>query len=475
MELQTKETTALKQPVENDKAIVINQIVVRNIDRTMKDIATWRNAHIAAERVIWPVRQRLYDLYSDVIIDGHLSGIIKKRFSAVTNKKIYFKGLDNGKSGAKENEKIEELEALIKSKAFRNLRKEILNTILWGITGIEFIVGKEFAWMPIPRKHIKPEYKVITKEQFGYDGFDYPSMAHIMVMGESHDLGLLLNCCPYALWKRGGLADYAQFVEIFGQPVRIFKYDAYDVKTKQEVQTVADETAGAMSLIIPKQAEFEMMDGKTANANGDLQEKFIKMLNDELSVIILGNTQTTTSSEGSGYAQSKTHGEQQMQITADDMDYEMMYLNSPQFLKILADYGYPVAGGEFVYEQEADVSKLAERIKVDEILTRLVPMDDEYFYDTYHVPKPENYEVLKSEMVAAKALANQPPATGSEEKPTGKKPKDNKPAATPDPKDLADELDADDADMEEDVKTAWGILDKYRLRLANFFAPAPKD
>ncbi len=449
----TTGTGALKQPVENDKAIVVNQIILRSIDRSMKDIETWRNAHKAAESIWSPVRVRLYDLYSDVLLDGHLTGLIQKRFSAVLNKAIYFQ--------TKEKDRVEEMDTLIKSLKFSDLMADILNTMLWGTSGMEFIIGKEFDWCEVPRKHIKPELKIISREQNGYEGFEYADMPLMWITGKTFDLGLLLKCCPYALWKRGGFADYAQFVEIFGQPIRIYKYDAFDIKTKNEIQTVANEAGAAMSLIIPKQAEFEMIDGKTANANGDLQTKFITTLNNELSVIILGNTETTTASTSSGYAQSKTHGEQQMEITQSDMKYLLQHLNSPKFLEILKSYGLPVEGGEFVFEQEVKVGELVERIKVDTAVSSIVPVADDYFYETYHIPKPDNYEALKAKMDEDKKLqagiaaedksGNPKPADKSGKKPAKKKPEAKEP----------DDL------IEGEGLTVWQLL---RMKAADFFA-----
>lgn len=438
----------MKQPVQNKKAIVVNQIVLRNIDRTMKDIQTWRQAHQAAERVVWPIRQRLYDLYKDVELDGHLSGLIQKRFDAVLNKKIYFKN--------SAGEKVEDMDKLIREKQFYNLRKTNLHTILWGTSGAEFIPGKKFDWVEVPRKHIKPEYKVIAKEQYGFEGFDYEKMPNIIVFGECYDLGLLLKCSPYALWKRGGMADYAQFVEIFGQPVRTFKYDAYDTETKKQLVDIVEESGSSLALMIPKQAEFEMMDGKTTNANGDLQTQFIECLNNEMSVIVLGNTETTTSSQSSGYAQSKEHGKQQMEITKSDMEYEMRFLNSEQFLTILKSYNFPVEGGEFSYEEIANENELLVKIQVDSQLSKLVPMDDDYFYNTYQRPKPANYDELKEKMNQA-----------AEQEAMPDKPK--KKAAKKKPAEDDDSIENEVEDLMD--KPAFGR--KFRLWLADFFAPAP--
>lgn len=62
-----------------------------------------------------------------------------------------------------------------------------------------------------------------------------------------------------------------QYVEIFGQPVRIMYYDVYDTSTKQELK-ILTESGNSLAIMLPKQAEFEMKDGKTSNANGDLQK-----------------------------------------------------------------------------------------------------------------------------------------------------------------------------------------------------------
>jgi phage gp29-like protein len=98
-------------------------------------------------------------------------------------------------------------------------------------------------------------------------------------------------------------------------------------------------------MMIPRQADFEIKDGKQANGDGNLQLSFIKALNEEMSITILGNTETTTSSDTSGYAQSKVHLDQQYEITKSDLIYTAAMLNSPKFISILQAYGYPVSNG----------------------------------------------------------------------------------------------------------------------------------
>ncbi len=357
--------------------IVVNQLNLRSADRSRKDIATWRNALISAESVWFPNRSRLYDLYEDVILDGHLSGIIAKRFDAVLNKELHFE--INGQPQPRFDE-------LIHSLSFRQLLCVVMETQLWGISGIEFIPGESLCWQPIPRKHIRPDLGLITYEQTGTDGIAYHGLSNIWVMGKATDLGLLLKCAPYSLYKRGGIADWAQYIELFGQPVRIIKYDSYDEQTKMELKKILDESGSSLSLMIPRQADFDIKDGKQTNCDGNLQLSFIKAMNEEMSITVLGNTETTTSSYSTGYAQSKVHLEQQYEITRSDLVYTAAMLNSPQFLSVLQAYGYNITNGSFVFARDMDVDYLKTRLSIDKEVASMVPIPESYWYNTYGIP-----------------------------------------------------------------------------------------
>jgi hypothetical protein len=359
------------------KEIIINEINIRSVDRSRKDISTWRGALTSAESVYVPNRTRLYDLYEDIILDGHLSGIIEKRINAVLNKELWFE------SGGK---RVVPMDTLVQSIAFRNIMRSIMETLLWGISGIEFIPGDKMAFKKIPRKHIKPEAGIISFEQSGGDGIPYAGLENIWIMGDTKDLGLLLKCAPYSLYKRGGLADWAQFIELFGQPIRVIKYDSYDDQTRAELKKILEESGSSLSLMIPRQADFEIKDGKQTNCDGDLQLSFIKALNEEMSITILGNTETTNSSSGSGYAQSKVHLEQQYEITRSDIVYTAAMLNSDHFISILRSYGYPVDNGNFVFAKDLNIDLLSSRIAIDKELAQMVPIPQSYWHDTYGIP-----------------------------------------------------------------------------------------
>lgn len=427
---------------------IIQEINLVSPDRTRKDIQTLKESVVSAESVHYPNRVQLYDLYHDVLsMDGYLRGIVEKRITSVLNKNLKF--ID--KSGDENHE----VSKLMRSNAGRKVIRKILESQLWGISGLEFKVGPKFEVDEIPRKHIKPEKGIITKSQYGStveNGFPIKDLPFVWVVGDKTDLGLLLACSMYAIYKRGNFGDWAQYVEIFGQPVRIMEYDAYDTKTKEELKKILQEAGNSLAMMIPKQATFQMLDGKQSNGDGKLQQAFKDACNQEMAIAILGNTETTSASNSSGYAQSKEHGEQQEEIIASDLIFVENCLNSEHFLNILKSYGYDVEGGAFEFELELNLDKLKVRLEIDFKVSERVPVEDDYFYETYGIPKPKNYDKLKEKMEAS---AEPEPA----EKPISRHLENDKKA---DPK--KDEKTEDLADVSNP-----NLLDAILERIADFF------
>jgi phage gp29-like protein len=400
------------------EAYIIHDLTLVSPDRSSKDIGKLKESVVTAESVYYPNRVMLYDLYHDILsMDGFLRGIIEKRINSVLNKKLKFTQKD-GKQG-------DDLTDLIKSEKGRDLITLMMESKIWGISGVEFVIGEELTFKEVERKHIKPEKGLITKSQYGLseqDGYAYEDMPFVWVVGKPKDLGLLLACSMYGIYKRGTFGDYAQYVEIFGQPVRIMKYDAYDTQTKKELKTLLTDSGSSLAMMIPKQADFEMLDGKTSNGDGKLQIGLKDACNEEMAIAILGNTETTSSSKSSGYAQSKEHGEQQDELTISDLIFIENLLNSKKFKQILKSYGYNV-DGKFEFELDLNLAKLKLRMEIDMFVSTKVPIGDDYWYETYKIPKPDNYDELKAKMELAKQEPAPEPNESNPKKVPGQQPK----------------------------------------------------
>lgn len=433
---------AVTKTVEKPASLVVQELNVMSADRSRKDISDIKASLQSAESIHFPNRTRYYDLCADVVLDGQVTGVMEKRYEAVLNKNIYFEDA-SGK-------RVDVMDDVIESQAFRDILKQIMEAQAYGISGMEFIPGEELKFTEIPRKHIKPDKKLIAFEQNdNTSGESYDGRWNIWVVGNEKDLGYLLKCSFYAVYKRGALGDYSQYIEIFGQPVRIIYYDANDTKTRTELRRILDESGSSLAMMVPQQAKFEMMDGKSTNANGELQLKFLQYLDEEIAIIVLGNTETTRSSSSSGYAQSKEHSNQQVQKTKSDLMYVKSMLNSKQFLAILKSYGLPVEGGKFKFEKEINPEELKTKAETVAIVVKAnpnLPTDDDWWYKTFDIEKPDNYEALKAKKEAERQAAlNQPPDPDEEDD----KPQPGKP-----------------------LKKNLGAWDNLLAHIADFFAQA---
>lgn len=425
------------------EGVVVQQLNIMAVNRAASDLDTFKSARTAAESVHFPNRTRLYDLYTMAIENGHVHGTLQKRVDAVLNKNLFMED--------KAGRRIDAMDDVIASETFRQIITKIIETPAWGISGLEFIPGPELKFEEIPRKHIKPEKKLIGFEQTDNEsGIPYQDISNIWVIGQTKDLGYLLKVVPYVIWLNGNMGDWAQYIEIFGQPVRIIYYDAYDTKTKMELRQVLEESGSSLAMMIPKQAQFEMKDGKgTANANGELQEKFNNACKEAISVVIVGNTETTTSSKSSGYAQAKEHGKQQLEVTKSDIAYVQNLLNDAHFLRILKSYALPVPeGARFKFAKEVNLDDLKKRLEIDTEVNKITPIGDDYFYETFSIPKPKDYEKLKAKRAESEAM-KQPPLPAPPPVPKAKPP------------------------IKKGTKLKSDYWTKLRTALADFFDPAP--
>ena len=212
---------------KDKQANIIQKIDVTQIRRATQDIESWRNAIKSAESAFFPRRTLLYDLYSEILLDGHLTAVIEKRKLSVSNTPLHF--IEDGKAN-------EEITSMVASENFMSLLGHIMDSRIWGHSLIE-VSFTEGILIPtlIPRKHVIPQKGIIIRRQGDVDGFffrEFPYTNYLLEVGESDALGLLMKAAQYVIYKRGGFGDWAQYCELFGMPFRVAKYDGYDEKTR---------------------------------------------------------------------------------------------------------------------------------------------------------------------------------------------------------------------------------------------------
>ncbi|WP_099465854.1 phage portal protein family protein [Parabacteroides provencensis] len=418
--------TGLNQPGKN-KAPVHTEILVRPIHRGINDIGTWRSALRLADM---GNRTKLYDLYTDLLIDGYLSDAIDKRIDAVTDADLAF--TINGK-------RADVIDDLMDTPEFELLLRDIMLSRFWGITVDEFDFKDGLSFKSIPRKHIRPKTKEIAIREEDEHGIPYAGNDLITQFGQDDDYGILLRAAPYVIYKRGGFGDWAQFVELFGMPQRIGKYSSMDEQSRRALIQAFEEAGSAPYLVIPKETEAEQTT-LSNSGNGALYNDFRNACNEEVLITILGQTMTTQ--DGSSLSQSQVHMEVQEKKHRADRRFVERMLNK-FFVPLLEKRGYPVSGGKFKFLDKAQEITVAETVQLADIL----PIPQSYLYDKYNIPLPEGDE----------------PIARKEQQPQLILPPDDDPDNPADP------------DGQKDKKPDIKNHDRsWYLRLWDFFAGAPQ-
>lgn len=356
---------------------VYNQILIQPIHRGINDIGSWKSALRAADMGL---RSKLYDLYEDILLDGSVTDAIGKRIEAITDCDINF--TVNKKEVPVMNELIDTVE-------FEEQLKDIMWCLFWGISVDEYSFVNGFDFNSIPRKHIRPKEKLILRQQYDTAGISYENDDMIILWGKDDDLGLLLKIAPYVIYKRGGFGDWAQFVELFGMPQRIGKYNSMDEQSRRLLIQAFEEAGAAPYLVIPKESEVEQttLSGST---NGALYNDFRNACNEEILITILGQTMTTK--DGASLSQSKVHMEVQEKKHRSDRRFVIRMLNK-HLVPLLERRGYPVHGGKFSFVDKKDEISVSDL----KTLSTMLPIPRSYGYEKYGIPEPkEGEEVLLS-------------------------------------------------------------------------------
>lgn len=435
-----------------ENGISIQNIVVRPTVRQAQDIQKWRNALKSAEMIMGR-RVLLYDLYDEILLDGVLKNLIAKRILGVTKNELVYVN-----ANGEENEVVCKL---LKSKKGRELRKEIQKQKAYGISVVE--LGNDngnLSVYSVPRKHILPKIGKIVKEQYGTDGYSYREGIlgrTVLEVGKWDDLGYILEACPYVIYKRGGFGDWAQYAQIFGMPFRKATYDGYNETARMQLEKALEEAGSAPYIVLPEGSTIEFIEQKGAQGSTDLYDRMRKACNEEMSILILGQSQTTMKEQGKLGGNDDTHAQTEDDINLDDREDELSIFNE-NVKPILISLGFPLdAGGSFIHKPEEEKSDPEEFVTVAATVKNdlKMPIDEDQIYQVTGLNKPTDYAAQKKKMEEQAAIVPAPP-----------EPPVNKPGG-------GKKQGSEGKKGKQDKKLSR--MDQFRLWAVDFFGPALKS
>ena len=361
-------------------SIVIQEITIGQLNRGNQTVQTWYQNLRSAESVTNPNRKNLLQTYHDVSIDLHLRSVMDKRIRAVKTTPFEWVGLEN-----------EIYVDNFNAPWFNDLLGLIMSRMFYGHTLIEFGVvdGLICAADLIPRQNVRPHKGLISLNGASDEGpifRDPPYCNYILEVGKPNELGLLANIAPYVLLKRDNIADFARYNEMFGIPLRWYEYDPNDPTARQKVTEAAEQQGAAAYVVVPKGTSVNFVES-VKQATAYAYDKFHEIMNNEITIGVLGQLLTTGGEGGGSYELGKIHAAVERGINLEDRLTTEYVLNYSFKNNILIPHGYPMEGifGRFKMTEELSKEKKAEiYLKIAERF----PVDPTFLYTEFGIPEP---------------------------------------------------------------------------------------
>lgn len=352
---------------------------------TKKDVGVWLAAWQMAINKEEPRRTQLYGCYTQALIDAHLTGCITQRKGRTLQKNFVIKGKDG-----KENDGARRY---FENEWFVQFCDLALDKILWGHSLIQMgdVVGRGTEGMRfdgcvlVPRRHVLPEFGVITKEVGGdiKKGIPYREGEFAdwcVEVGDACDLGVLLKVTPQCLSKKNMIAYWDTFGEIFGMPMRIGYTPSQNRGDWSRISTMLQNMGAAGWALLPEGTNVEIKETTRGDAY-NVYDKRIDRANSEISKAILGQTMTIDS--GSSLSQSETHLEVFNNICKGDAT-SLRYTINSRLLPLMERHGFAVGGCTFEWDEAASYTP-AEQRENERMLLQYFDIPAQYFIDKYKI------------------------------------------------------------------------------------------
>ena len=277
-----------------------------------------------------------------------------------------------------------------------------MNEILWDASGNQAVI-RDIRWIH-PKKvtfwdSIHP--RVLTEEEpvRGVDPqpFKWVYFRHKARSGYDTRAGIMRVCAWMYLFKNYGIKDWVIFTEVFGQPLRVGKYDQGASQADKDallaaIQAIGTDAAG----IISKNTEIEFVEAQQRTGSLNIYESLTRFCDNQTSKAILGQVLTSEAGgqkgEGSR-ALGEVHGEVRQDLIESDCSALGKTITN-QVLRPLVGFNFgfdsPVPQFKFLYEPPEDTHMVAE--VYHKIWSIGQPISQEHISERFKIPLPAEGE-----------------------------------------------------------------------------------
>lgn len=362
--------------------------------QTRKDMQDFSNAVNRAKSETHPNRAELMDVYRDISLDGHLTGIVESIKRKIKGREYHI--INQDKTVDKE------LTAKFEQKWFGDLLDLAVDAYFYGysLVGLGDIKDDVFEWVEnIDREYIVPELHAVKQHKYDVVNedsifFDKPPYKHwYLLFGRAtKDLGIYHKVAPHCIGKKNLLLQAWDNAELYGMPIRVIKTNTADEERRKWAEKAIEQMGSAAAGVIDEDDELELHE----RDEGDSYKTFLEPYytsNQEISKAIAG--QTMAFSEGSSRAQAEVHERLFTGIVtsfAVDISHDINKELLPRMVFLI---GEMYAGKSFEWVEQEPVNILE---KVD-MITKLA--HDGFVFEEGYV---EEYTGIKAEQAINSGL-----------------------------------------------------------------------
>jgi len=367
-------------------------------------------------------------LYDEVDRDPHAGSVLQQRILAVVGKEWEIipaktaKKLGRPASTPQEKVVADFVSEVLESCNFDQARMEILKAILYGFYSVEIIWSAENGSVKIRKligKHPRRfsftkarELRLLTLQNM-IEGEALPERKFIVfTYGDSdnpYGKGLGQKLWWPVWFKKNGIKFWLVFLEKFGMPTVM---GTYPPGTSPEQQKALMEAIEAIQtdtgVKIPESMDLKFLEASRAGTV--TYESLCEYMDRQISKAVLGQTASTEGTPGK-LGNEKAQEDVRQEITEADADLLDACLND-SLVKWIVDYNFPgVAAYPKLKTYATPKPDLKQQSDIDKTLAADigVPFTEDYFYDTYGIPKPVEGDNL------VKVPQKQAPAPGFRE------------------------------------------------------------
>lgn len=368
---------AKKQKLRATTPTLAPRIVKKSITNTRRDIADWGNARRVAQLADTPKFYLLQDLYNDIQIDALLTSQINNRHEATISRPFELVYAD-GNVDDNLTAQLREMPIM------QDLIKEILNSELFGVSLVEFLVAdNQLQMIPINRRNLDPTNGRFYTDATGNTFIEYRELREygrtVLEFNSGH-LGLLNKVVPHVLFKKFAQSCWSELCEIYGIPPRYVKTNTQDEAMLSRAEDMLREMGAAASFVIDTTEEFSFAQG--VSTNGDVYHNLIRLCNNEMSLVVSGAI-IGQDTENGNYSKEQAAISILDRLIASDQRMVETYMNSVVLPAFMGNNWFPTKEVKFRFANVEDSDKLWNMVK--EILP-YKEVDSKWMEEKFGIP-----------------------------------------------------------------------------------------